>query len=174
MNHIGINSFSSHIPRQNLPCKFTAQNNEDDFVDAFHSVYIAKQKKRGISGKEFALEGFGIADLVHAQLMPVSKGKANRIGPITAFEMKLKNFKKAVSQTYRYSYFADRAIAVIPPRKKPLDEKTLQVLKKLGIGIWMFNKSLGTIHKLVTPCNTKARLPAAHRKACAAIEAHLK
>jgi len=173
MNHIDVESFSSYIPRYNLPSKFTTQNHEEHFVDAFRSAYLSQQKKRGVSGKEFAFEGFGIADLIHAQLKPNSKGKATRIGPITAFEMKLKNFKKAVSQAYRYTYFADRAIAVIPLHKYPPSQETLRILKKLGVGVWMFDMSSGRIHKLITPSKTKAKLPTARKKACATIEAHL-
>ncbi len=173
MMHIEIKSFSSYIPRHNLPTKFTAQNSEDRFVDAFRKVYLARQKKRGIYCKEFAVEGFGIADLIYARLKPVTPKKSTEIVDITAFEMKLKKFKKAISQAYRYSYFADRAIVVVPPAQAPDNKETLETLKNLGIGIWIFDKNSGRIRKLITPIRTKARLQSARRKACAIIEAHL-
>lgn len=174
MTQIEIKSFSSYIPRQNLPAKFTAQSSEDNFVDAFREVYISRQKRRGIYGKEFALEGFGIADFVHAQYENVSRRNPCKIGVITAFEMKLKDWKRAVSQAYRYTYFADRAIVVIPPKQARGAKANLEVLKKLGLGVWVFDKDSMKIHKLITPHKTKAKLTAARKKTCSILADHIK
>ena len=172
MNHIEIDSFSTYIPRNNLPSKLTSRNTEKEFVEAFRKIYLSRQKNHGICGKELAISGFGIADLIYAD---ISQSKKNRkVSKITAFEMKLDSWKKAINQTYRYSYFADRAIAVVPPGQTPTDKKTLKTLKAMGIGLWVFNMESSTIHKLITPQNSKARLLSARGKACAAITAHLR
>ena len=174
MTHVEIKPFSTYIPRQNLPAKFTVQNSEDRFVDAFREVYLSRQKRRGIHGKEFAVAGFGIADFIHAQLKNVTIRNPDGIGAITAFEMKLKDWKRAVSQAYRYSYFADRAIVVLPPEQARGAKANLEVLKKLGIGVWIFDKDAMKIHKLITPQKNKAKLPSAGEKARSRIAACIK
>jgi len=174
MTHVEIKPFSTYIPRQNLPAKFTAQNCEDHFVDAFREIYLSRQKRRGIHSKEFALEGFGIADFIHVQLENVTIRNPGGIGAITAFEMKLKDWKRAVSQAYRYTYFANRAIVVIPPEQAKGAKANLEILKKLGVGVWIFNKDSMKIHKLITPQKTKAKLPSAGEKARSRIAAGLK
>lgn len=174
MMHVEVKPFSAYIPRQNLPAKFTMQNSEDLFVDAFRKVYLSRQKRRGIHGKEFALEGFGIADFIHAQLENITRRNPGGVGAITAFEMKLKDWKRAVSQAYRYTYFADRAIVVLPPEQARGAKANLKVLKKLGVGVWIFNKDSMKIHKLITPQKTKAKLPSAGEKARSRIAACLK
>lgn len=171
MNHIEIDSFSTYIPRNNLPTKTSSRGTEKEFVEAFRKIYLSRQKKHGICGKELAISGFGIADLIYAN---ISRSKQfPKVSKITAFEMKLNNWRKAINQTYRYSYFADRAIAVVPPGYIPTDNKTLKSLKTMGIGLWVFNKEASTIHKLITPKKTRARLLSARVKACAAITSHL-
>lgn len=171
MNHIEIDSFSTYIPRNNLPTKTSSRNTEKEFVEAFRKTYLSRQKKHGICGKELAISGFGIADLVYADIS--SSKKQTKVSKITAFEMKLDNWKKAINQTYRYSYFADRAIAVLPPGQTPTDKKTLKALKTMGIGLWVFNRETSTIHKLITPNKSRARLLSAREKACSAITSHL-
>ena len=171
MNHIEIDSFSAYIPRNNFLTKITSDDSEKHFVEAFQKVYLSRQKKQGICGKEFAISGFGIADLMYAQI--IQTNESIKIKKITAFEMKLKNWKKAISQTYRYSYFADRAIIVMPPDYVPRDDKTISLIKKLGIGLWIFNKNSSRIYKLITPQYSKARLYSARKKACAAIAAYI-
>lgn len=171
MNHIEIDSFSTYIPKNNLPTKPASRNTEKQFVEAFRKTYLSRQKNHGICGKELAISGFGIADLIYADIS--RSGKFSKVAKITAFEMKLKSWKKAINQTYRYSYFADRAIAVVPPGPISRDVKTLKALKKMGIGLWIFNKESSKIHKLITPQNTKARLSTAREKACAAITAYI-
>lgn len=174
MTHVEMKPFSPYIPRQNFPAKFTTHSHEDHFVDAFSQLYLSRQKRRGIHGKEFALEGFGIADFIHVQLKKTTGENTGKIGSITAFEMKLKDWKRAVSQAYRYTYFADRVIVVIPPKQAKGVQANLEVLKTLGIGVWIFDTDLLKIRKLITPQKSKARLASANAKARSRIAACIK
>ncbi len=170
MTQVEIKPFPTYIPRHNFPAKFTAQSREDSFVNAFRQLYLSRQKRRGIHGKEFSLAGFGVADFIHAQL----DNEAGKVGHITAFEMKLTGWKRAVSQAYRYTYFANRAIVVVPPKQAKGIQANLDVLRKLGIGVWIFDKDLMKIRKLITPKKSKAKLASANEKARSLIAACIK
>ena len=98
------------------------------------------------------------------------KARDGASGPIlTAFEMKLKDWRKACSQAYRYSYFSDRAIVVLPPGTADRAEAYLHFFEKMGIGLWSFEPKTKRIEMRFTPTGTKARNPSAREKAVSRI-----
>jgi hypothetical protein len=87
-------------------------------------------------------------------------------GPfLTAFEMKLKDWRRAISQAYRYSYFSDRAIVVLPTEVADRAEGRLDVFRRLGIGLWSYEPRTKRIDMRFTPTATKAKNPSAREKA---------
>ncbi len=171
-----ILDFGIRQPRRNLPVGIARKRGESNFVSAFTKAYIANAI-HGVGGKEFSLSGYGIADFVwlawnhsgtNGDGTAVSVEKMNSElsqQKLAAFEMKLTDWRKGLAQTYRYSYFADLAILVLPPVVAKLAAAELKLFKVFGIGLWSFDKSTGKIRKLYTPRNSKPRNAIAREKA---------
>lgn len=157
-------------PRQNLP---TARKRaEANFVAAFARAYIAEIEP-GIGSREFALEGFGIADFIWIDWRRKKSGEASALSlawkrkmletsQMTAFEMKMSDWKKGLNQAFRYTYFAETSILVLPSEVANTAANSLVLFKRLNIGLWGFDKRSGMISKIFTPFpalakNLKAR-----------------
>ena len=103
-------------PRRNLPAEVGRKRGESNFVSAFSKAYIATIAPRGIGASEFALPGFGIADFIwvawrhsaaseDGTALSAKKIKSRLARQkLTAFEMKLTDWRKGFAQAYRYSY----------------------------------------------------------------------
>lgn len=165
-----IRTFCTPHPRRNLPAISSNRRGESDFSRAFQRSFLASEARSGIGGHEFELPGYGIADFVWAQGTPVSQGQAPRpartASPrLTSFEMKLSGWRKALRQAYRYTYFSDRVIIVLPMDIARAAHEALPVLKELGIGLWGFDKKSGRISKRTTPRFRQPKSPAAKERA---------
>lgn len=172
-----IFEFKHRHPRRNLPGVAARKRGEADFVCAFAKAYIASVAPHGIGGSEFPLPGFGIADFVwlawrhsaardEGTAVSVEKIKSELARQkLSAFEMKLTDWRKGVAQAYRYSYFADVAIVVLPPGAANLAKAELKLFRGLGVGLWSFDKVAGKIAKVFTPRNSKPRSRSAREKA---------
>jgi hypothetical protein len=79
--------------------------------------------------------------------------------------MKLKDWRKALSQAYRYSYFSDRSIVVLPTAVADKAQSYLHVFQRLGIGLWSYDPKAEKIDKRFTPSGTRARNSVARDKA---------
>lgn len=172
-----IFDFKNRHPRRNLPLGVSRKRGESSFVSAFTKAYIASIAPHGIGGSEFAMAGFGIADFVWLAwrqsaaseddtALSVEKLKSQIARKkLTAFEMKLTDWRKGLAQAYRYSYFADVAIVVLPTDASKAAKAELQLFRKLGVGLWSFDKTTGKIRKLFTPRYAKPRNARANKKA---------
>lgn len=105
------------------------------------------------------MNGYGIADLVCLMRTP----QAMRC--LFAFEIKMSNWRKALSQAYRYRYFANIAVVILPVSDAQRAKVYLSTFKMLGIGLWAFDKSMGHIKKICTPRYRRPLNPAAKEKA---------
>lgn len=56
-----------------------------------------------------------------------------------AFELKLKDWKRALFQTLQYKAFANRVVIVVPEDKETIINKNLDVFKNLQVGVMVFN-----------------------------------
>jgi len=138
---------------------------------AFERAYLA-QKKAGVWTKEFSAAKFGIADMVWiawsgetGDFTALSLERELRKRDLFAFEGKLKDWRKALSQAYRYRYYADKAIVVMPQESSQSAEKHTEAFKMAKVGLWTFDRATGKIKKHYTPVgvkslNKKARLEA--------------
>lgn len=175
--------FKKRHPRRNLPAPLARKRGESNFVSSFSRAYVGSLASQGVGGKEFALSGFGIADFVwvawHNKLNPaeatglsVEQIKSLLTGhKLTAFEMKLSDWRKGLSQAYRYSYFADLAVVVLPPAVAGNAE--IQLFRDLNIALWSFDTTTKLIAKLFTPKQSGPRNAKAKDRATEALGRYL-
>ena len=178
--------FKQRHPRRNLPAALARKRGESNFVSTFTKAYIASVMTGGFGGKEFALSGFGIADFVWVgwqNAINPNEGSALTIEKIksllnrhklTAFEMKLTDWRKGLAQAYRYSYFADLAVVVLPPKIAATAKADLDLFRESNVGLWSFNPTTGAIRKLFTPRASGPRSAKANAKALDSLGRSLK
>ena len=169
--------FKARDPRRNLPPELGRKRAEANFVIKFMEAYLEQAAGSGVGGKHFALPGFGIADFVwiawrdaagsqEGSALALERLKA-RVAKhrLTAFEMKLTDWRKGLTQAYRYGFFADRAILVLPPNTAGIAAKNKSLFQQLSVGLWSFDADSGRIRKLVVPKTFGARNETARAKA---------
>lgn len=169
--------FKARDPRLNLPPQVGRKRAEANFVIKFMDAYLKQASKRGVGGKHFALPGFGIADFVwiawrnsingdEGSALSLKRLKVRLAKHfLTAFEMKLTDWRKGLSQAYRYGHFADKSILVVPPNTSALALENKKLFQHLSVGLWSFDADSGKIRKLVKLKNSGARNMAARTKA---------
>jgi hypothetical protein len=175
MKSVRICNFKLGRPRRNLPATVRYKRGESNFVSAFSAAYIALARRGGIGGREFAMSNFGIADFVWIEwrrddgsgtAMSAEKLKsALALHRLTAFEMKLSDWRKGLAQAYRYGYFADAAMLIVPPETAKLAKAELDLFRQLRVGLWSFNSRSKKIRKFFTPRENKPRNKKAREKA---------
>lgn len=142
------------------------------FAEAYNAQHSALHRRSNRTSRVVALEvpvnGYGIADvvavswrgIVHTDLVSELQ---NHIDPtVRAFEGKLSNWRRGLMQAFRYRYFADAAILVVPLEKIALPEQHLASFKATNVGLWGFDEGSGVIAPVFTP---RPRIPgdAVHR-----------
>ena len=168
-----IVNFNSRNPRRNLPLALYRKRGESNFIGEFERTFI-QQNTRGIGGRQFAMSGFGIADFVWVNFSDVPTLENEKdIDPVNflknqtlmAFEMKLDDWKRALHQAYRYSYFADHVIVVLPITKIKTASKNINIFKDLNIGLWGLDSNEKNITQFFTPHEASAKSDNARNKA---------
>ncbi len=164
--------FGTRDPRRNLPPSSGRKRGEVNYLSAFSRHYMNSQQE-GTGGKHFSVPGFGIADFVWVS---PSKYKANARQTaepsVTAFELKLKDWKQALRQAYSYSYFADQSVVVVPPDTGRAAEN-INLFRRLRIGLWNFDAENGKIQVIYEPSGSKPISSSARLKALALLRRRL-
>jgi len=140
---------------------------EDHFTLAFARAYHNRQAQvhRGSTKTKFSLareipvNGYGIADLVWvAWAGSGSESFSDALSFITeakptvrAFELKLADWRKAMTQAARYRYFAHQAIVVLPYHICENALPYLETFRRIKVGLWGFLPEKSTITPFVTP-----------------------
>lgn len=170
MSHqsVAIPRFQFSEPKANLPTLQTGVlSDEDRFTASFARAYL-KQNARlhGRSPKttlalvqEIPVNGYGITDLLAvawSQLPRETFPSAEAFVAVTkptcrAFEMKLSNWQRALSQASRYNNFAHQAIVVLPPSVCVNALRVQETFKLIRVGLWSFDPKTGRIHAFFTP-----------------------
>jgi hypothetical protein len=114
-----------------------------------------------------------VADFVWL-LPPNNNMREDFDASLFAFETKLENWRRAFQQAYRYSYYSDAAIVVLPADKSKSAKENLDLFQQHDIGLWLFDKQNDIIERLHTPLTRGARNREARKKAIAAISAKIK
>jgi hypothetical protein len=159
---VDVGSFNS---RTNFPPKYSAATHESSFLASFEKAYLRKTQHQVIIATEFALQHFGRADLVWIAWNPDSIGenfsalalhKQLRRRKLVAFEAKLKDWKKGLQQAFRYRYFADKSVLVMPNDYVRPALTNLGQFVELEVGLWSFEKHTGRIIEHFSPNRARA------------------
>lgn len=152
--------------RRNFPSASAAKRGESNFVLAFGRAYSKRYGKTDgrnsyLPAREFQVSGFGVADFIWFVWRSETRkeegsaleyrSRVRRGESLLAFEMKLRDWRKALGQAYRYRYFANAAFVVLPPKAALTARLNLEVFQKLGVGLWSFDKSTGVIRRIYSP-----------------------
>lgn len=156
-----IKTLKTSNTRKNFKNSASRKRTEINFQRRFEQICFSTPLSEKYSGlREFAVQGYGIADLIILR----SNNKADK-SEIHAFELKISDWKKALQQAYRYSYYADKAFVVIPIDQinAPLDN--LELFRSMNIGLWAVDVTQKKIHKKFTPVKSKPLNSEAKQKA---------
>lgn len=184
--HLPPKRLQIRCPRRNLPSHVGGKRGEANFVLAFNRAYIGRrlgkrQQSSFCANREVPVSGFGVADYVFV-VWPDRRG-ANGRGIevrrqktiprmlISAFEMKLGDWKRGLAQAIRYQFFAHRAFLVLPPAKASLAAKLPWLFEKTGVGLIAFDPEKQTIRYLIRVRMGTPRSARAHKLALAHFEA---
>lgn len=160
----------------NLPSGRGERRAEFNFMREFEKSYFKRQSSAGLTAEEFSLSGFGVADMVWIGWQPdgqsddfsavaIQQQLARRL--LYAFEGKLKDWRRALQQAFRYRYFADKAIVVMPLENAGQALANLETFRNAGVGLWTFEAANGIIKEHFTPTRIRAFNPKARAKAIA-------
>jgi hypothetical protein len=149
-------SLSQFHPQSNLPNFDKLTSNELKLSKVFiASLKLEINRKKLINyilGSELNLNGYGIADLALLEQWPIkNKKKKSKRNILTVFEVKIKDWRKALKQAYRYKYYSHKSIVIIPDYNADRAIQNLNTFKILQIGLWVFNDSSNTFKKIYTP-----------------------
>jgi hypothetical protein len=170
-----MRTIAKRSPRRNLPQALAVKRTESNFLLAFARSFVkATEESIVIAARELPLAGYGIADLVCILERSQCKHAVNSTLPTSstsfvAFEVKMKDWRGALSQAYKYKYYANTSIVVLPSEDIEKARAFLQTFRSLGIGLWAFDRKLETISRIYTPAHRKPISPNANRKALHAL-----
>jgi len=161
-------------PRKNIGNAGTRKRTESNFLRAFERAYFARASAAGVAAGEFSLAGFGIADLVwigwdrdsqSGEFTALSLEKKLNRRHVFAFEGKIKDWRRALQQAFRYRYFADKGIVVMPHAGSAAALKNLDAFRHACVGFWTFDTVSGVIREHYTPTRIRAFNAEARSKA---------
>lgn len=160
--------------RKNFGTTASRKRGESNFMRAFESAYFARINISGVAAGEFSLAGFGVADLVWIGWNPTKESenftalcleKQLSRRHLHAFEGKLKDWRRALQQAFRYRYFADKAIVVMPSENAGAAIENLEAFRHSSVGLWAFNIATDKIKEHYTPTRVRAFSSDAKQKA---------
>ncbi len=157
--------FDFYDSRKNFPASIARKRGESNFLRAFERAYFERSQMFGIAASEFALQHFGRADLIWIAWNPseidedfsaIALHKQLRRRKLVAFEAKLKDWRKGLQQAFRYRYFADKSILVMPADSINAAVSNLDHFRELEVGLWSFDKASGKIAEIYSPNRARA------------------
>lgn len=160
-------------PCHNLPGRRGVTTAEDRFTISFMQAYVGqadsihrKTRRNHVAfAREIPVNGYGIADLVVVAWEPLPNeiflgvaAFAQVARPCTrAFECKLTNWRRAMSQAARYRFFANQAFVVLPEQACASALPFLDTFRKIKVGLWSYAPETGRIVAYYTPRAAKAK-----------------
>ncbi len=167
--------------RKNLPANVSRKRGESGFVLAFSRAYLAERMQAGrprssMPARELAVAGFGVADFVwfvwtnagsrdEGRAVELRNETFIRDESLLAFEMKLTDWRKALSQACRYRWFANAAYVVLPKSAARLAMEKLDLFRHLKVGLWSFDADTARIVRHYSPRPAKPLSPRARARA---------
>jgi hypothetical protein len=161
--------FGHYNTTRNFP---EGERGEAPFVDALERAMTARVERweaqfHSAVGREFALHGYGRADLLWVTLPTLDDSGVT----LMAIEAKLKDWRKGFAQAFRYRYYANRSVLVLPPAAAERALKFVRDFEQSRVGLWEFDQTTGKIHEHFTPYSTEPLNMRARAKAVAALSA---
>lgn len=157
-------------PIRNLPWQRTARTAESDLTIVFARAYTTQfrilhrrsTKNHMACAREIPVNGFGIADLVSvlwaeaavpagAAFDTTAEFLASARPTIRAFEVKLRDWRKAMMQANRYRYYSHVAVAVLPVDACRPALNYLDTFRTIRVGLWGFDTQSDRIVPYHTP-----------------------
>ena len=166
--------FNAYNTRRNLPAISGRKRGEANFLGAFVRSFLHEVVPPSVYGRNFALSGCGIADLLLCRFSAKHLAGEDHEPSVAAFEIKLSDWKRALQQAYRYRYYADTAVVVLPLHRASRALESADVFSALGVALWTFDRSAGVIHKQVTPSQSGALSPGKRCLALSKIEPRIR
>ena len=94
-------------------------------------------------GRHFAVAECGVADCIVLRRKDAKAELAK--AQLMAFEAKLSDWRKALTQAYRYRYYADVSIVILPTDVAGPAMDNRPLFRQFGVGLWTFNPESGAI-----------------------------
>lgn len=101
-----------------------------------------KLRKKAIIDSISFLEELSLVKRTQGNVNPF-KSYALYVQNTIAIEAKLKNWKRALKQAYRYKWFSHKSFVCLPSNKVPLAVKNIKEFKKMGVGLIGFCQEQG-------------------------------
>lgn len=154
-------------PKRNLPGRRGVTTAEDRFTIAFARTYLDQASKMHRTAnydsmavvREVAVNGYGIADMlavawrsVPSEMFPTTEAFIEVARPCTrAFEFKLSDWRRAMSQASRYRFFAHQTIVVLPETVCVNALPYIDTFRKIRVGLWSYSMDTKRIRMHYTP-----------------------
>jgi hypothetical protein len=144
--------FRSFNPRRNLPASIGRKRKESNFLGSFMRSLVADIATPCAYGRYFAMPGCGVADFIICQLpIDITKNFDYDCISLTAIEVKISDWRRGIQQAYRYKYYADLSVVVVPFENAAKALKSVNCFDLLGIGLWTYDSAKGIIQKHFSP-----------------------
>jgi hypothetical protein len=130
------------------------------YLEQHRTIHYGTTKNETVCARQVAINGFGIADLVSISWASVGRDKTSfsvddflkvTKPTVRAFEIKLNNWRKGMTQAHRYRYFANVAILVLPKERCEIARAYLSTFQKIHVGLWAFDTASCHIVPYYTP-----------------------
>jgi hypothetical protein len=177
LSHVGLSQrYQGRNPRRNITGVRGQKRPEAKLLKTFQSLYLKLKAKPGICLFDLDLPGYGIPDLIwiswHSDLNSADatalsyEALRRRLAErrLSAFEIKVSDWRKALLQAQRYRYFADRSIVVVPTNVAQKAIKHIEAFKASRVGLWGIDDDANRIVKYYTPIGTSPLSAAAKKK----------
>jgi hypothetical protein len=170
-----IRFLSTNRPRNNFPTLTSSKRSESilllDFCRSLlKQRLISKSSKELRVFRELELNGYGISDLLLFEYNRTPKKNYYTNQTLTVFEIKIKDWKKAIRQAFRYRYYSNRSIVVLPIEHIQSAKNNISAFKELNVGLWGYDRKDKRIIKCFTPRIRKPLNQQAKEKALSIIK----
>ena len=135
--------FRTYNTRRNLPSHTGRRRGEANFLGAFLKSFMAQSRNLCWCGRHFAVPDCGVADCIIVE--PGAIDEELSTARLLAFEAKLADWRQALKQAYRYRYYADAAIVILPAQGSRMAIAHRDLFRQMGVGLWTFNQDSGAI-----------------------------
>jgi len=153
-----INYLEYPEPSRNLPWSKNGNSPEKKMLMKFlvcHSSMLKAERER-VSVIEFPVSGYGVADYICLHGKADSQTRENvmswQFPTLLAFEMKINDWRRAISQAYRYKFYANASYVVLPMKNaEKAFSSNVDLFRHLEVGLWGYDSDNDLVKKFYSP-----------------------